>query len=241
MHACVYMYVLVTAAVPHLREIKFHKMWWMPVFANPAVWQSVCVPVCVLQFCQHISAILWDCTYMRVHRKCPCHCSEGWIRFGEAMLRAAMLWVELVIIVTMSLVPTDQANVVYTRKTWVGQQSQIATWVNSWELLLICKQGTILPQKHFLSAILTSFTYLSVIVQRREKISIFNNLLDYCSTIKLLLKLLFSVSLLQNVKTAWNLQTGGRLPLQLHLVSLQLCCCSLKWGNGTGWRGRGGL
>lgn len=128
------------------------------VCKSSCVTECVCAHVCVLQFCQHISSILWDCTYMCVHRKCPCHCSEGWIRFGEAMLRAEMLWVELVIIVTMSLVPTHQANVVYTGKTWVGQRSQIATWVNSWELLLICKQGTILPQKHFLSAILTSFT-----------------------------------------------------------------------------------
>lgn len=100
-------------------------------------------------------------------------------------------------------------------------------------------KAQILPQKHFLSAIVTSFTYWSVVVQRRERISIFYHLLDYCSTIKLLLKLLFCVSLLQNVKTAWNLQTGGRLPLPLHLVSLQLCCCLLKWGNGTGWRGTG--
>ena len=111
---CVCMFMRATAAVPPLREIKFHKMWWMPVSAEPAVCMCMCVCVCVCVFVNYmfVSAFLCACACIHVCRKRPCLCPEGWVRLGEVMLRSGMLWVGLVIIVTAPSVPTDQANAV---------------------------------------------------------------------------------------------------------------------------------
>lgn len=38
---CVHVHIHGSAAVPPLREIKFHKMWWMPMSAEPAVSEGV--------------------------------------------------------------------------------------------------------------------------------------------------------------------------------------------------------
>lgn len=121
-------YMRATAAVPPLREIKFHKMWWMPVCLQSQLWESACPCITRLSahFCVSMCTNAWSCDMgMFTCLECLWHYPEGWVMLGEVPLGSGMLWVGLVIIVAVALVPTNQANKVWTRKMRAGQQSQI--------------------------------------------------------------------------------------------------------------------
>jgi len=100
---CVCMYMRATAAVPPLREIKFHKMWWMPVSAEPAVCVSVCVCVCVFVDCMFVSAFLHVCVHkyivlcLRMYAYMPemsmlLPWGLGQVRRGDVKVRDVMSW-----------------------------------------------------------------------------------------------------------------------------------------------------